>query len=332
MKTSNASHSFLLSCATRRLKATLRFAMFAAASTAGSILFDSTAAADVVYLTSLDLGNGHFARYNVATDTWTRLNDYDTNAQMAVSTSGVLYARNALTGFIQRYHPGSDTWSNVMPGPVVIGSEPGNLEITTTGRFLYTQVDNNVIYYADTGGGWNTASIGINHNAMGDYDPTSNQYVLGEYGGESAYLVDVSTFASTAFNNSVDNNGEYARFSSVANNRYYFQYGSIPVHYFDLSNNLAAAQSTGVTLPDSFYNASAADRANNRLFVGSLDGFEFDAMDLASNTLVPLANYIDIGNHSSLAFVPAIPEPAAMILATIGLSALIGQCGRRVRR
>jgi hypothetical protein len=142
-------------------------------------------------------------------------------------------------------------------------------------------------------------------------------------------MIDVNSFAKTSYTNSVDANGELARFSSIVNGRYYFQYSSIPVHYFTLANNLLAAQSTGVTLPDSFFNSSAADRANNRLFVGSLNGVEFDAMNLATNTLVPLANYTVIGNHSSLAYVPTIPEPATVALAGIPLLTLMSIGSRR---
>jgi hypothetical protein len=197
---------------------------------------------------------------------------------------------------------------------------------------LYTENQGSVIHYTDASNVWQTANVGLTHNAMGDYDPTTNQYVIGERRGEAAHMIDVNSFAKTSYTNSVSDNGEIARFSSIVNGKYYFQYADIPVHYFTLSNNLLPAQSTGVTLPDSFYNSSAADRANNRLFVGSLNGFEFDAMNLATNTIVPLANYTFIGNHSSLAYVPTIPEPATAAIAAVTLLVTVATCRRRQSR
>jgi hypothetical protein len=290
-----------------------------------------------VYLTSIDASNGHFAKYDVATNTWTRLADYFTNAQMAVSAAGELYARNTQTGMIQRYNPITDTWANVLNGPTGVGNSQGNLEITADGRFFYTALDGNSLRFTDASGNWQTANLSIIHNAMGDYDPTSNQYVIGERNSDNARLVDVNTLAVTAFLNGPPGNGEIARFSSIVNDKYYFQYGSLPVHTYDLTNNLAAAQSTGFVPPSAFYNASAAARNSNGLFVASLNGSVFDYFDLDSNSLVNLANYVSIGNHSSLAYVSGasssvVPEPNTLVLLGFGIASIAGAGFRQRRR
>jgi hypothetical protein len=254
-----------------------------------------------LYLTSLDSGTTVFAAYDPGTDAWTQLNSYDTSCQMAVSAAGDLFAVNISTGDIDLYDPGTDTWSYYMDGPPVATGSKCNLEVTNDGEFFMTVVMNTNLYYT-SGGSWNTFTMPFNGNAMGDYDPTSNQLVVGEYGTVYAHLIDVDTFAITDFLLGPGSNGEYGRFSSVMNNRYYYCTGSDPVYSYDLSDPNLPAYDHGVY--PGFYVSSAADRANNLIYTASLDGTLLWAFDAGTDTLIPLAGNSYTLWHSSLAFVP----------------------------
>ena len=220
----------------------------------------------LLYLTSLDVGDGTFAVYDPGTDTWTDLAYYDTGAQMAVSGAGQLYAYGRATGTINLYDPATDTWSAVLPTPPGTTGVQGNLEITNEGEFLYTEWDSANLWYT-SGGAWNSMALPFTGNAMGDYDPTTDQYVVGEAWTTNAHLIDVHTWAITDYYSPVPN-GENARFSSVLDNRYFFEAGGSNIHSFDLANPADPPFDHGVSGP--WYGSSAADRANHEVYVADL--------------------------------------------------------------
>jgi uncharacterized repeat protein (TIGR01451 family) len=255
----------------------------------------------LLYLTSLDIGNTLFAVYDPATDSWTTLAPYETGVQMAVSASGQLFAYGYSTGTIDLYDPATDTWSPVMPAPPGATGQYGNLEITNQGEFFYTEADATTLWYT-SGGVWNTFALPFTSNVMGDYDPTTDQYVVGQLWTTNAHLIDVHTFAITDYTSPVGN-GEYARFSVVMGNRYYFEAGQSNIHYFDLSNPAAPPVDTGVNW--GFYSSAAGDRANNVIFNASLDSMDLVLYDATANTLTPLNGYGNGGWHSSVAYAVA---------------------------
>ncbi len=254
-----------------------------------------------LYLTSIDSGTALFATYDPATDTWTQLGNYDTTCQMAVSDAGGLYAVNNNTGDIDVYDPGTDTWSVYMTGPPVGTGSKCNLEVTNDGEFFMTVYNDPTLYYTSAGS-WYTFALPFLGNAMGDYDPNSNQLVVGEKSTVNAHMIDVYTFAITSFTLGPGSNGEYGRFSSVMSNRYYYCTSSDPIYSYDLTNPSLPAYDHGVY--PGFYVASAADRANALIYVSSLNGQDLWAFDAGTDTLTPLTgNGYDLW-HSSLAFVP----------------------------
>ncbi len=253
-----------------------------------------------LYQTSLNIGDTSFAVYNPSTDAWTTLAPYETGCQMAVRQNGDLYAYGYDTGTIDRYDPTTDTWSPVMAAPPGSNGEFCNVEITNAGEFLYTQSNNTTLWYT-SGGVWNTLALPFLANAMGDYDPTTDQYVIGQYQTTNAHLIDVHSWAITDFTSS-ESNGEYARFSVVMGSQYYFHVDTSNIFSFDLGNPSAAPFDYGVS--PGWYNSAAADRSSGIIYTSHLYGSTLARFDPATSSLTPLTGK-PVTNHSSLAFVPA---------------------------
>jgi hypothetical protein len=258
-----------------------------------------------LYKTSLDVPDSLFEVYDPATDAWTALTPYETGAQMAVSGSRQLYAYGINTQTIDVYDPATDTWSPVIPAPPGATGYYGNLEITANEEFLYTEPWGYTLWYT-VGGVWNTMTLPFACNVMGDYEPATNQYVIGEAWTTNAHLIDLNTWAITDYTSPVGN-GEYARFGVVMDNLYVFEAGGSPIHYFDLGNPAAPPVDTGNVL--GFYSSASADRANHTIYVASLDGTQLWVYDLPTHTYIPLTGG-SYGWHSSLAFVDTGQPPA----------------------
>jgi uncharacterized repeat protein (TIGR01451 family) len=254
-----------------------------------------------LYMTSLDIPNTTFAVYNPTTDGWTTLNPYETGCQMAVSSTGQLYAYGYNTGTIDLYDPTSDTWSPIITAPPGSTGMYCNLEITNEGEFLYTQAVGTTLWYS-SGGVWNTLALPFTTNVMGDYDPSTDQYVIGQYQTTNAHMIDVHTWTITDFYSSISN-GEWARFGVVMGNRYYFEAGGSNIFSFDLSNPALPPFDHGVN--QFWYSSAAGDRANMVIYNAKIDGTGLVLFDPATSTLSPLTGYNISLWHSSLAFVPS---------------------------
>jgi hypothetical protein len=267
-------------------------------------------AGGLLYMTSIDCHIGTFAVYDPASDSWTPLNDFHTHAQMAVSAAGELFALNCESQTVEVYDPGTDSWSYVMDGPPVAYLK-GNLEVHNIGEFLYSEGDDPNLYWS-TGGTWYSMPLLFSPNVMGDYDPTTDQYVIGEKNTTNAYLIDAfGGWSVTAYNSAVPG-GEWARVSSILDGRYYWQTSNTNFHSFDLSLPGDPPTDHGVTW--GYYNSSAADRDNGIIYVAELDGANLIAYDPATNGITPLTGYASDIWHSSLAFVPEVPiEPKVFV-------------------
>ncbi len=266
-------------------------------------------ATGLLYLTSLDIGNATFAVYDPATNSWTTLAPYETGCQMAVDGSGQLYAHNFNAGTIDVYNPATDTWSPVMPAPPGGSGQYCNLEITNAGEFLYTEFNNTTLWYT-SGGAWNTLPLPFTTNAMGDYDPLTDQYVVGEAWTTNAHMIDVHTWVIADFASPVPN-GEYARFSVVLGNRYYFEANASNIHSFDLGSPGSPPLDHGVS--PGFYTSAAGDRVNSMIFVASLDSTALSLFDPATNLLTPLTGYGISAWHSSVAYAVGLGPTYAQI-------------------
>ncbi|RJP36916.1 MAG: hypothetical protein C4547_06565 [Phycisphaerales bacterium] len=289
---------------------------------AAALCCASGASAQFVYMTSIDAGNSTFARYDVANNQWTQLTGIDTGAQMAVSTSGDLYAYRR-GGGIQRYNPDDDSWTDVMVAPPGSSGSYGNLEITRDGEFLYTETNVRTLWYTD-GGQWQTRPLPFGPNAMGDYDPTSHQYVVGEWTTGNAHMIKLSDFSVIDFTGSPGGNGERARHSVILDGRYYFQYSSLAIHYYDLSNPGAPAVAASAPY-GAFYNSSAVDRGSGIIYDYDLrTPGNFRSFDPGTGQFTPLAAFNFAGNHSSIAFTGG----AANCVYTLKKSKAKGGCDR----
>ena len=263
-------------------------------------------ASGLLYLTSLDIGDTTFAVYDPEIDSWTALTPYETGCQMAVSSTGQLYAYGFNTQTIDLYDPATDTWIPIFPTPPGSTGYYCNLEITNTGEFLYTEVWASTLWYT-MGGVWNTLVLPFTANAMGDYDPTTDQYIIGQASTTNAHMIDVHTWTIIDYFSPVGN-GEYARFGVVMGNRYYFEAGASNIHYFDLSNPALPPIDTGLNW-GGFYTSAAGDRANMVIYNASLDSTVLVLFDPVANTLAPLTGD-GYAWHSSVAFVPSGGEQA----------------------
>ena len=278
----------------------------------------------LLYKTSLDIGDAGFSVYDPVAGSWTTLTPFETGCQMAAGSDGTLLAYDYSNGDIRAYDPATDSWSHVIGGPPGASGQYCNLEVTVAGEFLYTQVNSSTLWYT-VGGAWSTLSLPFTTNAMGDYEPATDQYVIGEYATTNAHLVDVHSWSITDYYSSVGN-GEYARFGVVMSNRYYFEAGGSNIHWFDLGSPSSPPVDSGVNL--TWYGSGAADRANHIVYAASLDGTQLWAYDEATNTAAPLVGG-SVGYHSSLAFVGGGgPPPNTLTCGVILAQPMLDPFGR----
>jgi hypothetical protein len=293
----------------------------------GWLLAAGSAQAGTIYYTSLNATDSTFAKYDTVTNSWTTLNSHFTSTQMAVSSSGELYSYNHQTNRIELYNPDTDSWSDVMAGPGIAPSF-GNLEIDNAGRFLLTALGNANLYYSDGGGAWNAQALGFAPNAMGDYDPTTGQYVVGVNGMKDIVLIDTATFAQTHY---IDAGpaGEHRRSGAILDNRVYEQNSNQPFTVWDLTAP-GAAPTTMAAPGGIFWAGMAADRDNSILYMTDL--YRGYLWKLEDGAYTQLATGPGIQNHSSIAYVgdavAEVSEPAAAAILALGIAAL----GRMRRR
>jgi hypothetical protein len=254
----------------------------------------------LLYLTSLDVPETTFAVYDPVADSWTTLNPYETGCQMAVSRLNQLYAYGNSTSTIDRYDPATDTWTPVFPAPPGSTGAYCNLEITHAGEFLYTEYGSATLWYT-AGLIWNTLPLPFLANAMGDYDPVSDQYVIGQRMSANAHAIDVHTWAITDYSSPLDNY-EYARFGVVMANRYYVEAGGSNLHSFDLGSPALPPLDHGVS--PGWYTSAAADRVHRVIYSATLNSMALNLFDPRTDSLTPLTGYSTSTWHSSLAFVP----------------------------
>jgi hypothetical protein len=282
----------------------------------------SLAGAGTIYYTSLNSGDSTFAKYDTNTNSWTSLNPHFIQSGLAVSSTGDVFNYNAQTNQIEQYNPNSDTWTNIAAGPG-LSSQYGNMEIDNNGRFLLTGTSNSNLYYSDGGGSWNTQALGFTANAMGDYDPTTGQYVLGIQGQKDIVLIDTTTFAQTGFI-SAGAGSEWRRSGAILDNIVYEQTSSSALTLWDLTNPAAAP--TTLAGPSGLNWAStAADRDNSIMYMTSL--FNGRLWQLDGGIFTELASGPGVQNHSSIVYVAdnapvEVSEPGIWLLFGIGLAGL----------
>jgi hypothetical protein len=252
-----------------------------------------------IYITSVD-GNGEFGRYDIGGG-WTKLNAYSTNANFAVSASGEMYAMNAGTQMIQRYVEASDTWENVMAGPGA-NLNKGNLEITKDDEFIYHGAIDSVVYYT-VNGNWTSFDAPFNANALGDYDPTRNLTVIGEFGTPNLHIFDVPVFNhQSTYTDATQGNGEWARACDIhwASGEVYYQWAGLDIRSFNIDTLVGPTTYGGGF---GFYDSLTVDQNTGLVYVASLFGDFFEVLDPETGDVTPLPAYGNLGNHSSIAWV-----------------------------
>jgi hypothetical protein len=260
-----------------------------------------------VYRTSLDPGPQPFNVYDVATNTWTNLGTVETAGQMAVSPAGELFMLQRPTNTIQKYNPATNTWSFVKSGPSGFHTY-GNLEITSSGEFLFTELNSNILHYTvgGIGGVWQQLFMPAPASALGDYDPITNDIFIVQSNSEVVRSIDVSTFSQTVYSFGAGGSGEIRRFGDILNGRFYQLRDSAPPKFYQIGNP-AAPLTTMAPLPIiADWESAAVDDASGIMYLNNLFGTgAFSRWDPATNSQVLLAAPPSfLGNHSSLAFVP----------------------------
>ena len=284
------------------------------------------AEAGTLYYTSINSGDTTFARYDPVLGGWHALSPYDTRTQMAASGDGSLYAYDDARDVIQRYRAQSDSWADFMPGPGV-SNRWGDLEVTRSGRFLYTAFNGERLYYSGAEGKWGSVELPFRTAAFADYDPLTNRYVVGEYSTGRIHAIDLESFEITSYA-SGGGASEMRRMGSILDDAFYENSSSRGLRVWDLSD--PASPPTWIEQPgNSAWLASAADREHDVLYAVDLFRGGFFALDaLAGSThFRVLASAPLLGNHSSLVYVPHNPEPATAALLFVGLVGL-ALCGR----
>jgi len=84
-----------------------------------------------------------------------------------------------------------------MTGPTGFSGNYCNLEVTNNGQFLLTSFNSATLWYSTGTGTWSSITLPFNGNAMGDYDPTTGQYVIGQIWTTNAHLINLETWGIT---------------------------------------------------------------------------------------------------------------------------------------
>ena len=251
----------------------------------------------LLYLVSLEPGYDTFMVYDPVTSAWTPLNGYETGCQMAVSIAGNLYARRRDPDQIEVYDPNTDSWSYVMESPPGTTGTYCNLEITRNGQFLFTDGATTAVHYT-AGGTWHSFDLPFTVNLLGDYDPDTQQYVIGEEYTLYAHMIDLTSWTITDFLLGPASTGEASRFGSLMGGRFYCQ-ANTPIYSYDLADPAEPPQDHGY---QQYYPSSAADRAAQVIYVASLDGTQLWRFNPADGTMIPLTPQGTWLAHSSIAF------------------------------
>lgn len=291
--------------------------------------------AGVLYATSTDSSSRFFA-YDSVTNSWSEKASIYTRSQLAVDKFGVVHAYDQQFNRIKAYDAINDSWNTIASGPGLGGN--GNLEILNDGRMLYTQFGSSG-YRVYQNNSWLGGGLGFQASQQGDYDPFSDTLVIGEYRSERTRVLDTSTLAvETLFSNGAQGTLERRRAGSILDGDYYQQWGSGPLRSFDLTNSAEPIQNVG-SFPQQYYNATAADREENLLYVVGFGTFRgsLSVYDPTTQVFTTLASAPSVLGTHTTAIVGgvsieqnAVPEPTSLAMFGLGAIGLVGF--RRPRR
>ncbi|GGF68113.1 hypothetical protein [Alteromonas lipolytica] len=301
-----------------------------------SLVTSASALSSVIYHTSLSSSHNQLWKYDVATDQWSRLNDYKTGSNFAVDSLGGVYAYNGNRTGIDKYDPLTDTWSQILSAPVLGGTYSSNsynffnLEITNSGRFLLSGNNTSGLFYSD-GGAWSSVNLGFGTAANGGYDPVNDLFAVSEFTGRNPILIDTNTFSKTVFP-AAGQGGDWRRAGTILDNIFYTQTSGSQLEAWDLTNPGAGPSliTPGAGLR---WMGTTADYNSGSLYAVDIVNPDFYSFD--GSTWTRLAN-APTGNHTTIAFAntataqqPSVEISAPGTLA-ITLCAFLVICLRRI--
>ena len=256
-----------------------------------------------LYATSTD-DSTVFLAYHPSTDSWSQRASINTYSQLAVDNKGNVHAYDRGSNQIRRYDPLTNVWKAVAKGPG-LHQEKANLEILNDGRMILTHNGGRVAYVYENRE-WTSRQLGFVTNQIGDYDPTTGQFVLGEQYRQNVYLINTGDFSKTLYDlGTAASVGERRRGGSILNNVFYQMSDSDrtllgfalvlppgPIQTFGLGQSLGFA-------------ATAVNRHSGLLYILDLGGNRrsLDVYDPATNTFRALSSApSSLGNNSTAIF------------------------------
>lgn len=273
-----------------------------------------------------------FGYFDIQTGAWTRLNDYESEVQMAVDQNNTIYGMN-YAGVIESYDPLTDSWASIGLGAVPNYMDIyGNLEVTPSGEFIYHNRASGELAYT-VGGVWQTANLGPDLSVNGAYDAATNKYYFNYYNDGNLYAYDFNTNLASGLPTGMGAGDTRRSFVLMDGLIYYDDFDINPTYAIDPTNgNATLIGDQGDYGTQMRWLAGTGDHQNGIVYFADLTGRDIWSYDTLTGAWTDLgdgpltAGVAGSQNHSSILFVP-IPAPGGA--GVLGVGALLATRRRR---